>query len=227
MALHETKVSKTLADLHATVASLVTVEQKLISELHSNPDETPPWPEYLAESYLAISPGQGKLLYQVCRAVDATSVIEFGTSFGISTLYLAAAVRDNGGGKVITTEIIPSKAAAARRNAEAAGLSDLIAFLVGDAVKVLPSALPEQIDLVFLDGGWDNYLDVLHILAGRVRQGGVVLADNAKRESEDPGPYAGYLREVENGFLSIPLSIEHSGMEFAVRWSSTATSNLM
>ncbi|MFD2136695.1 O-methyltransferase [Novosphingobium resinovorum] len=61
----------------------------------------------------------------LARFGNARSIVEFGTSFGISTLHLAAAIRDNGGGRVITTEFEPSKIARARSNLEAGACSTL------------------------------------------------------------------------------------------------------
>jgi predicted O-methyltransferase YrrM len=43
----------------------------------------------------------------LCRAIGARRIVEAGTSFGVSTLYLAAAVRDNGGGVVFGAEYEP------------------------------------------------------------------------------------------------------------------------
>lgn len=61
---------------------------------------------------MPVSAVGGQLLYNLVRAVRPATVVEFGTSFGISTLYLAAAVRDNGTGRVITTELSKEKVAA-------------------------------------------------------------------------------------------------------------------
>ena len=48
---------------------------------------------------LAVSRETGTLLYMLARGANARNIVEFGTSFGISTLHLAAALRDNGGGR--------------------------------------------------------------------------------------------------------------------------------
>jgi predicted O-methyltransferase YrrM len=80
------------------------------------------------------------------RAVGARSVVEFGTSFGVSTLHLAAGLRDNGGGRIITTEFEPSKAARAQENFAVGGLADLIELREGDALQTLARDLPGQID---------------------------------------------------------------------------------
>ena len=80
-----------------------------------------------------MSPAQGQLLYLVARALAARRIVEFGTSFGISTLYLAAAVRDNGGGSVIGSEIEPTKHRAATAHLAEAGLAAGADVRLGDA----------------------------------------------------------------------------------------------
>lgn len=67
------------------------------------------------DKYIALEPDQGALCYLLARSLNACRIVEFGTSFGISTIWLAAAVRENGAGKVIGTEIVPGKAAQACR----------------------------------------------------------------------------------------------------------------
>ena len=84
---------------------------------------------------LAVSRETGALLYMLARSSDARTIVEFGTSFGISTLHLAAALRDNGGGRLITSEFEPSKAARARENLTAGGLIDLVEIREGDALQ--------------------------------------------------------------------------------------------
>src|SRR5271168_1703453 len=82
-----------------------------------------------------VAPEQGDLMYLLCRAIGATRVAEFATSLGVSTLYLTAAVRDNGGGIVIGSEIVPAKAAAARANLAEAGLDAFADIRVGDVLE--------------------------------------------------------------------------------------------
>ena len=92
---------------------------------------------------LPVSRETGVLLYMLARGSGARTVVEFGTSFGISTLHLAAALRDNGGGRLVTTEFEPSKVARARRNLTAGGLADLVEIREGDALQTLGAELPE------------------------------------------------------------------------------------
>jgi predicted O-methyltransferase YrrM len=101
---------------------------------------------------LPVSRETGALLYMLARSCGARSIVEFGTSFGISTLHLAAALRDNGGGRLITTEFEPSKIERAKDNLSVCGLIDLVEFREGDALQTLSVDLPESIDMVLLDG---------------------------------------------------------------------------
>jgi predicted O-methyltransferase YrrM len=127
--------------------------------------------------------------------------VEFGTSFGISTLHLAAGVRDNGGGRVITSEFEPSKAERARENFASGGLADLIELREGDAVQTLARDLPDQVDLVLLDGAKGLYPAVLALLEEHLRPGALIVADNADRTPE-------YLHRVRSTseYISVPFA---------------------
>ncbi|TGX54987.1 O-methyltransferase [Sphingomonas gei] len=156
----------------------------------------------LKEFALPVSPSTGRLLYMLARATRARSIVEFGTSFGLSTLHLASALRDNGGGRLITSEFEPSKMARAKANLEAGGLADLVEFREGDALNTLASDLPETIDLLLLDGAKSLYSDVLDLVESRLRPGAVIVADNADFCPE-------YLERVgspANGYISMPFS---------------------
>ncbi|MBB4391323.1 O-methyltransferase [Bradyrhizobium sp. ERR14] len=100
----------------------------------------------LKDAPLAVSRETGHLLYMLARSSRARVIVEFGTSFGISTLHLAAGLRDNGGGHLITSEFEPSKAARARENLIAGGLIDLVEVREGDALKTLSTDLPDNAD---------------------------------------------------------------------------------
>jgi predicted O-methyltransferase YrrM len=151
--------------------------------------------------HLAVSRQTARLLYMLARTGNARRVVEFGTSFGISTLHLAAAVHDNGGGKVITTEFEPSKVEAARRNFAEAGLVGLIELRSGDALESLAQDLPDAIDLVLLDGAKSLYPQVLALVQPRLREGAVIVADNADWSPD----YLAQVRDVKNGYLSVPF----------------------
>src|SRR5262249_858026 len=122
-------------------------------------------------------------------------------SFGISTLHLAAALRDNGGGRVIGSEFESGKVARARETMQAAGLADLVEIREGDALQTLARNLPQRIDLVLLDGAKALYPQVLSLLEGRLRSGALVVADNADYCPE----YLTRIRAPDSGYVSVPI----------------------
>ncbi len=71
--------------------------------------------EAMSEFYIPVTPESGRLLYALVRATRPATVVEFGMSFGISAIHLASAVRDNGSGRVVTTELSDTKIAAAKQ----------------------------------------------------------------------------------------------------------------
>jgi predicted O-methyltransferase YrrM len=150
---------------------------------------------------LAVSRETGALLYMLARGSGATTIVEFGTSFGVSTLHLAAALRDNGGGRLITTEFEPSKAERAQEHFVSGGVSDLIEIRLGDALQTLAVDLPEKIDLVLLDGAKALYPEVLALLESRLRPGALIIADNANYAPD----YMARVRSPANGYLSAPF----------------------
>jgi predicted O-methyltransferase YrrM len=151
---------------------------------------------------LAVSREAGVLLYMLARGCGARTIVEFGTSFGISTLYLAAALQDNGGGHLITTEFEPSKVERARNNLLAGGLVDLVEIRVGDALQTLSVDLPETIDLLLLDGAKSLYPEILGLVESRLRPGAFILADDADHSPE----YLAWVRSPANGYLSVPFA---------------------
>ena len=138
----------------------------------------------------------------LARACGARTVVEFGTSFGVSTLHLAAALRDNGGGRLITTEFEPSKAARARNNLTEAGLIDLVEIREGDALQTLATDLPERIDLLLLDGAKALYPEILDRVEARLRPGALIVADNADHSPD----YLARVRSPGSGYMSTPFA---------------------
>lgn len=155
----------------------------------------------LKDMPLAVSRETGMLLYMLARGCGARTIVEFGTSFGISTLHLAAALRDNGGGRLISTEFEPSKVARARENLRAGGLDDLVEIREGDALQTLRTDLPDTIDLVLLDGAKALYPEILGLVESRLRPGAFVVADNADYSPD----YLAHVRSPANGYLSTPF----------------------
>ena len=88
-------------------------------------------------AYMAVAPEFGSLLYTLARTSRAKTIVEFGLSFGVSTIFLASALRENGEGRVITTEFEPEKVVRAKRNLASAGLEEWVEIRVGDALETL------------------------------------------------------------------------------------------
>ena len=152
--------------------------------------------------FLPVSPETGRMLYMLARATKARSIVEYGTSFGLSTIHLAAAVRDNGGGLVIGSEFEPSKVARARAHLAEAGLGELVEIREGDALETLARGLPDAIDLVLLDGAKILYPQILALLQPRLAAGALVVADNA----DDSPEYLARVRDAAKGYVSVPFA---------------------
>lgn len=167
------------------------------------------------DKLIPIDPGQGDLIYLLCLSLRATRVVEFGTSFGVSTLYLAAAVRDQGGGVVIGTELEPTKAARAREHFAQAGVSDLIDLREGDALETLKDC-GGPVDFLLIDGWPRLARPVLELMAPQLRSGAIVICDNVGHFPREFADYLSFVRDPANGFASSLLPLR-SGTEMSVR----------
>jgi predicted O-methyltransferase YrrM len=163
---------------------------------------------------LAVSGEVGELLYVLALARRAERVVEFGASHGISTIYLAAALRDAGRGRLVTSEILPGKAAATARNLAAAGLDDLVEIRVGDARETLRD-VAGPVDLLFLDGRNDLYLELLRMLEPALAEDAIVAADLSVDDPDLVG-YLGYVRGADGPYLSSTL-VSDAGLEVSHR----------
>jgi predicted O-methyltransferase YrrM len=162
-------------------------------------------------NYLNVSPEFGKFLYMCARTRKAKRIVEFGTSFGISAIHLACALRDGGGGQLIGTELEATKAAAARESLDTAGLADLVDIRVGDALETLKDGIEGDVDLVHLDGAFSLYLPVLKLLEPHLKAGALVIGENSF------GGYIDYVRDPQNGYLSLALPFDAGrGNEFTI-----------
>jgi predicted O-methyltransferase YrrM len=160
-------------------------------------------------TYMPISRRGGELLYMLVRATRPNTVVEFGTSYGISTVYLAAAIADNGTGRVVGTELNEAKVLAARANLEEARLAERVTILLGDARTTLKD-IPGPIDFVLLDGWKDLCLPLFRSLESRLAIGALIVADDINLPSLSG--YLDYVRQPANGYVSVSFPIE-DGME--------------
>lgn len=175
-------------------------------------EDTNPW-EFAQVGYQLEKDGRD-LIYLLARGLRARRVVEFATSLGVSATILGAAVRDNGGGIVIGSEIVPEKVAAARANIEEVGLQEYVQIREGDARETLAD-VGGPIDLVLIDG-WPTdeppslALSVLQVLVPQLRPGALVVNDNGERD------YLGYVRDRANHFRSQHLYFESRHVELSL-----------
>lgn len=161
--------------------------------------------------YMPVSPDAGKLLYALTRAARPETVVEFGASYGISALHLAAAVTDNGTGHVYTTELSPKKAAAARANLDEAGVGGVVTILEGDALETL-AGVPGPVGLVLLDGWKELCLPALRLLEPKLAPGAIVAGDDSS--FPEMSEYLTYVRDPASGYVSVSFPVE-DGLEIS------------
>jgi len=210
------QVSQLLDRLHAQAETEdVQAKQRVLAREAEVGERLGPPQRYelYGDAPLSITPEVGRLYYLLATARRAGSVVEFGASHGISTIYLAAALRDLGNGRLITTEILPQKAEWAAENLGKAGLADLVEIRVGDALETLQE-LPPQVDLLVLDGRNDQYIPVLELVRDRLAPDALIIADLGK-DDPDLAAYQRYVRDPGRGFDSMSLPLD-AGVEIAI-----------
>ena len=170
---------------------------------------------FMADKLVALEPAKAELCYLLCRALRASRVVEIGTSFGVSTLYLAAAVRDNGGGTVIATEHEPAKAALALANFEAAGLAGFIDLRQGDLRQTL-QVIEGPVDFVLMDIWTEMARPALALVAPHLRAGAMVVADNTEQFRHAYRHFFDFIADPVNGLRSMTLPFQ-GGLEVVVK----------
>ncbi|MBA3028231.1 MAG: methyltransferase [Desulfobacterium sp.] len=166
---------------------------------------------------LQFSPEHGVIAYNMARAIHAKRIVEFGTSFGFSTIFLAAAIKDNGGGVVIGSEFVDEKVTRAQANLKAAGLDQYTDIRPGDAMQSLADP-GGDVDMILIDGSKDLYIPILKVLFPFLRKRGVVLADNVCSPfvKKSLASYVAYVQNLDNGFMSMTIPLP-DGFEFSVK----------
>lgn len=219
--LDEPKVASLLSKLHAhsdrqsRSLKLLSIARRAGAGLGLSVDlNRPELRKLLSTKLVAIDPDKARLCYLLCRSTGARRVVEVGTSFGVSTIYLAAAVRENGGGLVIGTEWEPAKVVAARENLAGAGLTDVVDIREGDVRSTL-SVVDGPVDFVLMDIWAPMARPVLDLLIPHLRPGAMVLCDNVERFRRDYHEYFVRVRDPRGGFRSTILPYD-GGFELSV-----------
>ncbi len=142
--------------------------------------------------------------------------MEAGTSFGVSTLYLAAAVRDNQveNGVVIGTEYEPNKVEIARANFKEAGLSEFIELREGDLRQTLQD-IGGPVDFMLVDI-WKVALPALELVSPHLRPGAIVACDNTVVDAAEYREYFEFVKDPRNRFRTMTVPFE-GGFELTVR----------
>lgn len=211
------EVSRVLARIYSEADRTdPAVFDHIIAEIErtGGPKSAQYWAKELDKAYMPVAPEVGRLLYILTRTRRPQLVVEFGTSFGISAIHLASALRDNGAGRLIATELNPIKAARARENLRSTGLADLVELREGDALQTLTQGFDGGIDMVLLDGWKEIYLPVLQLLEPHLNPGALVIADDTTVYPESVTPYLEYVRKEGNGYLSVAVPLD-DGLELS------------
>lgn len=170
---------------------------------------------FMADKMVALEPIKAEFCHMMCRALRAARVVEIGTSFGVSTLYLADAVRANGGGVVIGTEYEPAKAAQARANFQAAGVADLIDLREGDLRETL-KVIEGPVDFVLMDIWTEMARPALELVAPHLRPGAVIVADNTDQFREAYRHFFAFVADPANRLQTMTLPFDN-GLELVVK----------
>ena len=156
---------------------------------------------------LAVGPATGELMNLLIKEAKAKTILEVGSSYGYSTVWLAEAAGETGG-KVISLEIHPEKQKHARESIRKAGLDRIVDFRLGDARESL-GKLTEKVDFVLLDLWKDLYIPCFDLFYPRLNRGALIVADNMlspENSREDAAAYRKHIRK-KSGIQSVLLNV--------------------
>jgi len=197
------RVDSTLHRLYADALRVDPVA-RMAATGHGLQEGAPGFYAAMKGAYMPVTPDLGMLLYALVRATAARTVVEFGTSFGVSSIWMAAALRENGGGRLVTAEMDSGKARRAALNLAEAGVDPLIEIRTGPAEQTLAEGLPESVDFLFLDGAKSLYLPVLQLIEPHLRRGALIVADNT--DMPEAQPLLEYTGREAGGYRSAALA---------------------
>ncbi|HXI99761.1 MAG TPA: class I SAM-dependent methyltransferase [Micropepsaceae bacterium] len=165
-------------------------------------------------AFLPVPPEVGQLLYVLTRSKRPATIVEVGTSYGISAIHFASALNDNCEGRLITAELSAAKVKGALANLQSLGLDRWVEIRHGNAFETLKD-LDTPIDMLFLDGWKDFYLPLLKTLEPQLAPGALVIGDDTKLFPERLATYLAYVRDPAN-YQSVDLPIG-DGVELSVK----------
>jgi predicted O-methyltransferase YrrM len=223
--LHDPLLERLLAKLHEESDAQTQAIREHYDERNVAADRPPAeqaarTKAFLRDKLYALDRDKAEFCYQICRAIDARRIVEIGTSYGVSTLYLAAAVRDNvraadGGGVVIGTEYEPEKARAARSHFEQAGLSGFIDLREGDLRETL-HRIDGRVDFMLVDIWIPMARPALELVARHLRPGATVVCDKTEQNRAAYADYFAFINDPVQHFRTMTLPFK-GGLEMSVR----------
>ncbi|TGJ88297.1 hypothetical protein E0Z10_g479 [Xylaria hypoxylon] len=182
--------------------------------------------DLMRDKMIALEQDKALFVYHLCRALSATRIVEAGTSFGLSTIYLALAVGQNASkldpeqrraAKVIATENEPAKAILARQHWKEAGeeVEPWIELREGDLRQTLASDLPAEIDFVLFDIWTPMVVPTLRLLEPNLKKGAVIVTDNVTSSAYGYEDFHDYIKTHRNAYRSLVLPYS-GGLEFTL-----------
>lgn len=223
--LHDPELERLLARLHDESDGQIEAMRAYHAaregqDAPSPDDDASRIKEFRSDKLVALDRDKAEFCYQLCRASNARRIVEIGTSHGVSTLYLAAALRDNlraggGDGVVIGSEYEPGKAKAAREHFEEAGLSRFIDLREGDLRQTLKQ-IDGPVDFLLVDIWIAMARPALELVAPHLRSGAIVICDNTEQYRADYADYFAFIDDPANGFRTMTLPFG-GGLELSVR----------
>ena len=194
------------------IEAVLETYHELIREEHSKPRETPPGGRDGGQDrrLRAVGPETGRFINILAKSLEAPTILELGTSFGYSGIWLAEAARASGG-KLISMELHGYKTEFAKEMAEKAGLAEHIDFKVGDAVEMI-KALPSGVDFILVDLWKDLYIPCLDAFYPKLNPGAIIVADNMFMPGNEDVKRYGEAVRAKPGITSVLLPVG-SGIE--------------
>jgi predicted O-methyltransferase YrrM len=210
--------SDTAARRHPTTAERTTMFDPAIAAVIDQVDAL----RHQVDDHWQIPRDEALLLAQLVRIGRFRSLCEIGTSYGFSTLHLAAAAAEHGG-HVHTIDINPNKTDAARRHLRQAGLADHVTLHTGDAREVLATLRPDDpFDFAFIDAAKDQSTAYFEALCPHLARRAVLVTDNAVTHAQALATFVAMLR-AQPGMRSCTAAVGN-GFELSI-WQRDAVVN--
>ena len=184
----EPAVSDILAEFHSRAEKEDALWESLSKEERD---------QRLDELLLPVGPVVGQLLHSMIEGLNAKSIVEVGSSYGYSTVWLADAARRTGG-RVVSLEKHEEKQSHAREVIERAGLADQVDFRLGDAIEIIPQ-LPAPVHFALIDLWKSLYVPAFDGLYPKLVPNAVVVADNMIYPAPDQAKkYMDHLARIDD-----------------------------